>query len=153
MQDKKYDYIFGYSNTTIYILSMQKIINISEATSIAIHSMVAIAGNERINAFDIAKLTHFSKNHIAKVLQQVVKSGLIKSERGPSGGFFLAKPATEITLLDVYQVMEGNITEEMCCNEKDQTCPFKECIFGGMTNRFTREFMEYLKNKKISDLI
>ena len=132
---------------------MQKIINISEATSIAIHSMVAIADNERINAFDIAKKTHFSKNHIAKVLQQVVKSGLIKSERGPSGGFSLAKPATDISLLDVYQVMEGTSNEERCCNEKDQICPFKECIFGGLTNRFSREFIEYLKNKKLSDLI
>ena len=132
---------------------MQKIINISEATSIAIHSMVAIAGKERINAFDIAKQTHFSKNHIAKVLQQVGKSGLIKSERGPSGGFSLAKPANEISLLDVYQVMEGNSNEDMCCNEKDKSCPFKECIFGGLTNRFAKEFIDYLKSKKLSDLI
>ncbi|MEI7596716.1 MAG: Rrf2 family transcriptional regulator [Bacteroidota bacterium] len=132
---------------------MQKIINISEATSIAIHSMVAIASNDRINAFEIAKVTKFSKNHISKVLQQVGKSGLIKSERGPSGGFSLAKPADEITLLDIYQIMEGSSNEEMCCNEKDHTCPFKTCVFGGLTNRFAKEFIEYLRNKKLSDLI
>jgi len=67
---------------------MNKLINISEATSIAIHSLAIIARKEEmVNAQYLAKVTGFSKNHISKVLQILVKQSFIISTRGPKGGF------------------------------------------------------------------
>ena len=77
---------------------MNKLINISEASSIAIHSLVLIAKlDQHINATQISKLTGFSKNHLSKILQMLVKHGYLKSNRGPKGGFFLIRKPQEIT--------------------------------------------------------
>lgn len=59
---------------------MSKISSISEAASIAIHSMVLIARNEEgINAVKIAEQTGFSKNHISIVAQRLGKDNLLNS--------------------------------------------------------------------------
>ena len=80
----------------------------SEAASIGIHSIVLIARAENgINAVKIAETTGLSKNHISKVLQRLVKNDLLKSVRGPAGGFTLKKPPENISLLDVYESIEG----------------------------------------------
>ena len=71
---------------------MSKIINISEAASIAIHSVVAIAKSKvKLNATELAVSTNVSRNHLAKVMQQLTKFGYLSSDRGPKGGFILNK--------------------------------------------------------------
>src|SRR5271157_5676519 len=94
---------------------MPKIINISEATSIAIHSLAYVAGSDRwVNATEIAEKTNFSRNHIAKVLQTLSKHQFLSSERGPSGGFKLNKDAGKISLLNIYEIMEGKAEATKC---------------------------------------
>lgn len=64
---------------------MAKIINITEAVAIALHSVILIANNKdkRVNVNYIAETTDSSKFHIAKVLQILVKDGFLGSYRGP----------------------------------------------------------------------
>lgn len=132
---------------------MSKIINMSEAASMAIHSIALIAKlNIQINVSKIAELTNFNKNHLAKVLQRLAKTGYIKSERGPKGGFILSKPENEITLLEIYELMEGVIDLNQCGIHKG-ICPFDKCVFGGMTEKLSTEFEQYLKNTTIKDVI
>ena len=132
---------------------MSKILNISEAASMAVHSMALIAKmNIQINVSKIAEMTNFNKNHLAKVMQRLSKSGYIKSERGPKGGFVLGKPENEITLLEIYELMEGVIELNHCGIHKG-ICPFNKCVFGGMTEKLSIEFKQYLKNTTIKDVI
>ena len=89
---------------------MASFIGISEAASLAIHSMALIAvSEERLNAGQIAKTTGASRNHLAKVLQRLVKYGFLDSNRGPKGGFVLKRDASKINLLQIYQLIEGEI--------------------------------------------
>ena len=132
---------------------MSRIINISEAASIAIHSVVAIAKSKvKLNATELAISTNVSRNHLAKVMQQLTKFGYLTSDRGPKGGFILNKLPNEICLLDLFEMVEGSI-EDISCMGNCAVCPFKDCIFGGLASKFTNEFKNYLKNTKISDLI
>lgn len=132
---------------------MKRILNISEAASIAVHSMVIIANsNELLNANLIAERTGFSRNHIGKVLQQLVKNGLLSSERGPKGGFLLNKKADEIKLIDIYRIVEGNI-ESGFCNELCNNCPFNKCVFGNLTEKFSGEFSDYMTNTTLSEFL
>ncbi len=132
---------------------MSKIINISEAASIAIYSIVAIArSKEKLNATELAISINVSRNHLAKVMQQLTKYGYLISDRGPKGGFKLNKLPEEICLLDLFELVEGNI-EDISCMGDCAVCPFKDCVFGGLASKLTNEFKNYLKNTKISDLI
>lgn len=129
------------------------IVAVSEMLSLALHSMVLIAlqGHEYINVKEIAAATGASEAHLAKVLQRLVKAGLLHSTRGPKGGFALAKPADELTLLDVYEVIEGHVHQGKCPTGR-ATCPFAGCILGGVPERLNQEFTDYLASKTVGDI-
>ena len=100
---------------------MSKIINISEAASIAIHSTVAIAKSKnKLNANELAQMINVSKNHLSAVMQVLTKNGLIASERGPKGGFFLKKNAIEISnIKNKYTKIYNSISKERKKKEKN----------------------------------
>lgn len=132
---------------------MARIIQLSEAASLAIHAMVLIGKSKHIiNVNVIAEETGASKNHLAKVLQRLVKDEFIKSTRGPSGGFLLNKNPDEITLLDIYQSIEGPITEKKCPLNRP-VCPLNKCLMGGIINKLTVEFKNYIESQKLSDYL
>ena len=131
---------------------MSRLVHISEAASLAIHSLALIASSKvRLNAKKIAEILHVSQNHLAKILQVLAKNEYLTSNRGPGGGFILKKNADEVSMLEVYQLIEGNV-ECQFCGIAENTCPFISCIFGGKPDKLTNEFVEYLTNTKISDL-
>jgi Rrf2 family protein len=131
---------------------LSKVVHISEAASIAIHSLAIIASSpQKINARQIAHITGSSLNHLSKVMQLLVKNNYIRSNRGPSGGFVLNKPANEITLLEVYEYIEGTIDCKFC-GIPENKCPFVTCVFGTKAELFSEEFILYLRNTRISDL-
>jgi Rrf2 family protein len=132
---------------------MAKVVHISEAASLAVHSMVLIAGStEMQNVNQIAAATHASRNHLAKVMQILVKNNFLDSVRGPKGGFTLKGDPKKINLLGIYELIEGSL-EEHHCGIETQKCPFTTCVFGGLADKFSVEFIEYLRNKTLFDLI
>ncbi|MDA3906911.1 MAG: Rrf2 family transcriptional regulator [Bacteroidales bacterium] len=132
---------------------MAKVVTLSEAASLAIHAIVLIAGSDNIvNVNMIAKATESSKNHLAKVMQRLVKSGLLSSTRGPAGGFLLKKDASDITLYDIYFAVEGPIELEDCPLGRP-VCPFDKCIMGGVIHKLTNDFKKYLMEEKVSNFI
>ncbi len=132
---------------------MSKIFALSEASSIAIHSMVLIARAEHgINAVKIAEFTGFSKNHIAKVLQRLVKNDMLKSVRGPSGGFSMKMDPKEINLLNIYETIEGPI-EKGDCPLLNEVCRFDRCILGNVVNKLTEEFRNFLKKQTLDSYL
>jgi len=131
---------------------VSKLVHISEAASLAIHSLALISSSSvRLNAKKISEILHVSQNHLAKILQVLAKNEYLASNRGPGGGFTFQKKADQITMLEIYQLIEGNV-ECRFCGITESLCPFIECIFGGKPDKLTKEFVEYLGKTKISDL-
>ena len=132
---------------------MAKIVHLSEAASLAIHSMVLIAKSDtHINVNILAQEMGASRNHLAKVLQQLVKHNFLKSVRGPSGGFILNVEPSEITILDIYQAIEGKIETPNCPLDR-QVCPFDKCLMGGMVSKVTNQFKDYFKEQTLERFI
>ncbi|OFX45374.1 MAG: Rrf2 family transcriptional regulator [Bacteroidetes bacterium GWA2_30_7] len=128
---------------------MAKIFALTEASSIALHSMVIIAkSKETLNVVKISEVIGSSKHHVAKVLQRLVKDDLLDSFRGPFGGFILKKEPKSITLLEVYESIEGRIEIATCPVDK-KICPFKKCIIDNIGNQMTIDFRDYLKNQTL----
>ena len=126
---------------------MSKIINMSEAASIGIHSILVVAKSEvKLNANQLAEQLKFSKSHLAKVMHILTKNGYLTSERGPKGGFVLNKNPKKISLLEIYEVVEG-VIEDFNCVTACTKCPFRDCIFGGLTTKFTEEYFLKLLNE------
>ncbi len=132
---------------------MNSVLNISEAASIAIHSLALVAAAPgRINVSQLAEQTKFSKNHIAKVMQLLARKGYLSSGRGPAGGYTLKKLPSDITLLEIYELIDGDHSGAHC-SVHDEGCPFTECVFGNLRERLGSDMREYLAERKISDII
>jgi len=68
---------------------------------------------------EIARAMHIPKSFLAKIVQRLVKAGIVISGRGISGGFSLAKKPKNISILDVIKAIQGNAaTINMCAIDK-----------------------------------
>jgi len=82
----------------------------SQSTELAIDGLLLLAVHQderELNVESIARALSVSPSYMAKVLQQLVKAGLLLSHRGPHGGYHLARPPAGITLLDIACVFDG----------------------------------------------
>lgn len=72
----------------------------------AMISLAALAPGEAINSEAIALQTKVPKGYLSKVLRDLVLAGLIRSQRGPNGGFSLAMEPKEISMLAVIDAVD-----------------------------------------------
>jgi Rrf2 family protein len=133
---------------------MGKIVSLSEAASIALHAMILVGRSQgnSVNVDEIAKITESSRHHVAKVMQRLAKENYVGSYRGPNGGFFLAKKPEEITLLEIYEAIEGKVIATECPMDK-KVCNFNQCFFNNLTYDMTLTFKNYMIEHKLADYI
>ncbi len=131
---------------------MTTLLKISQAASLAVHTMAILAGNRQgpLSAGQIASTLRVSEAHLAKVLGRLARQGFVQSTRGPKGGFVLANGAEQTPLMDVYEAIEGKFLPHDCLLETP-LCGEGKCIFGDLVGRINEEMRRYLTNTRISD--
>lgn len=125
----------------------------SEGASLAIHTVALLAASpdRRLQTKEIAGVLDASEAHLAKVLQRLVKTGLVRSVRGPQGGFLLTPDAAETTLLEVYEAVDGPLTKHACLLG-DPVCRGENCVLGELLNTVTDAVRRYLTETRVSQL-
>ena len=69
---------------------------------------------------DIAAREGLPESYLAKIFQELARSGIVRSHRGAGGGFSLSRPPTDITLRQIVEAIEGPIALNTCL-EQGQT--------------------------------
>ena len=82
---------------------------------------------------------------------RLVKAGLVRSIRGPKGGFETGKSGKDITLLDLYEIFEGPLTGSTCLFEKP-VCGLTNCVIGSLLNRVNTLVVDYMTNTSLSEV-
>ena len=125
-------------------------IRISEAASLGIHAMALLASGEpsTLSARTLAKQLNASEAHLAKVLQRLTKAGLLQSTRGPSGGFTLRRSPSAVSLLQIYEAIEGPMGRNTCLFEHP-ICDGKQCVFGGLLGAVSEQIRSYFATTKL----
>ena len=85
---------------------------LSRASAIAVFAITRLAESEPKEprqGRDLAQELGVPADSLLKVLQQLVRSGLLISSRGRSGGFRLSRPPEAISLLDIVEAVDGAI--------------------------------------------
>ena len=84
-------------------------------------------GAQSSNAREIAEHYDIPIELMAKVLQRLVRTGLLVSTQGTRGGYMLSRPAVSISVADVIQAIDGPLTVTACSTEKSDCEQFSKC--------------------------
>jgi len=104
---------------------------ITRATEYAIRAILHLAAHpdgEIVLKKDICREQDITPAFLTKILQPLIKAGVVGSQRGVGGGFFLIKRPHEISLLDILEAEEGPLYLNQCLVEagsceRDAFCP------------------------------
>ncbi len=70
-------------------------------------------GKGLVRSEDISKQYDISLEYLLKILQQLVRAGILRSRRGPQGGFWLAKATSKIAMLEIIEAVDGPLTGDL----------------------------------------
>lgn len=90
---------------------------ISTKSTYGIRAMFELAlhyGRSPISVTYISERENISVSYLEQLLTKLRREGLVKSVRGPKGGYILAKKPREITVGDIVRVLDGDITPAHC---------------------------------------
>ncbi|MCD4656949.1 MAG: Rrf2 family transcriptional regulator [Planctomycetes bacterium] len=133
---------------------MSNFIKLSDAASIAIHSVIVLAiepDKVRSNK-EIARTLNISVDHLSKVLQRLNKAGFVESVRGPKGGFRLGKPRDDINLYEIYEVIDGELPIHPCLFS-NQICRLPSCLFRDFFSKMRQQIKDYFTTTQLSTII
>jgi Rrf2 family protein len=85
---------------------------LTRASSYALHAVVYMAGQKDtrpVASHHIAKAQGIPERFLLKVLKPLVSARVLNSIKGPNGGYRLAKPPAEVTMLEVVEAVDGPI--------------------------------------------
>lgn len=75
----------------------------------------------------VARETDVPEDFLRKILQKLYRAGILKSHRGPKGGFSLAKEPESVTVLEVMEALQGPVVVNRCFLGR-KACPkFTQC--------------------------
>ena len=85
------------------------------------------AGAPSASAREIAEQYDIPIELLAKVLQRLVRTGLLASTQGTRGGYTLSRPPKSISVADVIQAIDGPFTVTACSTEKHDCEQYSKC--------------------------
>lgn len=89
-----------------------------------IHCCVVISGADQpVPAQKLADFHGVSKTYLAKALQALSRAGIVRTTEGRAGGYVMARPPDDVSLLDVVQAIDGP-GPAFRCTEIRQNGPF-----------------------------
>ncbi len=101
----------------------------------------------------IAKSQDVPPRFLAKIFQALAKAGVVKSHRGAKGGFSLARPASEITIKDVIEAVEGPIYLNVCLMEAGECNRTSLCPMHAIWEQAQEQMMAVLARANFSELV
>jgi Rrf2 family nitric oxide-sensitive transcriptional repressor len=123
-------------------------------TDYALRTLIFLAGRTgRASIGQVSGFYGISKDHVAKVVQQLARLGYVRSIRGIGGGIEMAKPAEAITVGEVVEAFEGNM-HLLECIGKDNVCIIQPgCKLRNVLAEAERIQTEYLRSVRLSDVV
>jgi len=102
-----------------------------------------------ISIASVATKNKISPKFLSQIAQDLKKAGVLTSKEGISGGYQLAKKPSQIKLLDVLKILEGELVEGKCFEEGHECT----CGAGEMWQEMKEQMEETIGKKTVADLV
>ena len=114
--------------------------------------LARVAPERRVQAQEIAAAEGIPTPFLAKVLQQLARGNLIDSFKGPGGGFSLNRNAGEISLYDIFRVVDGVEDLDRCAVGLAQCNDFAPCPLHDTWKSVRVHLLQYLKKTSLEEM-
>lgn len=128
---------------------------VNKLTDYATVVLIAIARTrEARSAQHISEKTGIPLPTVAKLMKNLNRAGLVRSQRGVNGGYALGRLPAEITLADVIQAVEGPIALTACADTSEEQCSLEAvCPVQGRWNRVNAAVRAALEDVTLADMV
>ncbi|MDZ7265018.1 MAG: Rrf2 family transcriptional regulator [candidate division KSB1 bacterium] len=128
----------------------------SHACQYAMQAVLYLARQQSdsyVSIKEIAEKNNISFHFLVKILQKLTQQGILISYKGPKGGVSLAKPADQITPLEIVDAIDGLSFCNMCILGMPGCDEHHPCDLHHKWSRIREEIYEMLSEKSIAELI
>lgn len=136
---------------------MVLIVQLNLSTDIALRTLMYLAKNSgMVTIKQVAEEFNLSKTHLMKVVMTLVAAGYIVSERGRTGGIYLAHDARMISVGAVVRLMEHNLALLECMKEgatKEVCTLLPVCRLKKVFHQAQMQFLDVLDQKTLADIL
>jgi Rrf2 family protein len=101
---------------------------------------------------EIARQQNVPKKFLEKIIQDLMRRGLIRSKRGACGGYTLARLPDQISFYDVIEALEGPIAVNVCMNEELSCDQLPRCAMVGVWSEIQQKVTEVFTRTTLADL-
>ena len=135
-------------------MPVNTLIHLSDAALIAVHALAGLAARPEglVQVKDLAAAIGASEHHLSKVMQRLARSSLVRSVKGPTGGFALAMKPADISFKLAIEAVDGPIGGDFCPYRTERCSP-DNCIFGPEIRRHATELLAYMDQRTIADIM
>ena len=130
---------------------------LSKTTEYALRAIVYIALNnakgQRSGIKEIAKELELPTHFMGKILQDLVRKGVIASMKGPGGGFYLHRPANQINVLEVVRTIDGLEAFRKCGMGMKECSDTHPCPLHDDIKRYRDQLLKTFRDKTIQTLV
>ena len=102
---------------------------------------------------DIAARQELSRKYLHALLTPLKNAGLVKSARGAKGGYYLAKPPTEITIGEILTALEGELNIVDCISDESDCSRMSDCLARGVWKDLNDTIAQLLANVTLHNLV
>ena len=125
----------------------------------AVMAMADLAGHEGANRpvslAEIAKRQEISLSYLEQLFAKLRKGGLVKSVRGPGGGYRLSRPAADVRVADIILAVDEPMTATRCepGSPKGCTGTTTRCVTHDLWEELGRQIHVFLSSVSLADVI
>src|SRR5947207_3430942 len=132
------------------------IMQVSRKIDYALRAVIHLANEEAsaraCSVGEIAERERVPRQFLEKIVQELIHKGLVRSRRGPHGGYVLARPAEQMTFRDVIEAVEGPISLNVCTAEPADCSLLGTCGMERVWREGQRRVMELFESTTIADV-
>jgi Rrf2 family protein len=127
---------------------------LTRASSYAIHALVFMAAekqNQPVASHHIAKARGIPERFLLKVLKPLVSARVLHSIKGPNGGYRLARPANDITILEILEAVDGPVKGQPTFSRDEKNGSLNKRL-DQICSQAAEQVRKHLQRVRISDL-